>query len=344
MKLENKFFAAFIAVMFAFAIVACEGPAGEDGIAGQDGQDGQDGKDGEEQCGVCHNSTSLLYAKQLEWESSAHGSGGSYSYAGGRNGCAACHAGQSFEVWAETGSFEDAGAAPATPTPQTCYTCHEIHETYSTDDFALKGTQAFNLLGDHTDNIEFDFGDGNQCAKCHQARPRGYGMDPANGSGGEISIGSHWGPHYGTQANMYAGAGGYETAGGNYPTSNLHGSIPNSCVSCHVVEGNHTFAANDASCQSCHNGLEGFDYNGFQTDIAELIATLETHLIDEGVLEVEHEGEKGHPIVTEPPMVLTNDVAGAMFNYLLVYDDGSLGVHNPRYIKALLENSIAVFE
>jgi hypothetical protein len=343
MKLENKFFAALIAVVFAFAFIACEGPAGEDGMDGADGAAGMDGKDGEEQCGVCHNSSSLLYAKQLEWEASMHGSGTSYSYAGGRSGCAACHAGQAFEIWAETGSMEEASVTLATPTPVTCYTCHNIHDSYSTDDYALKGTQAFNLIGDMTDNIEVDMGDANLCGKCHQARPRGYGLDPANG--GDVSItSSHWGPHYGTQTNMFLAAGGYETAGGNYTGNNPHGSIPNGCVSCHTVDGNHTFAANDASCQSCHPGLEGFDYDGFQTEIAEMIMTLEDHLVNLGVIAIEHEGEHGHPVVTDPPTVISNEQAGAMWNYFQVVNDGSHGVHNPRYIKALLENSIAIFE
>ena len=38
---------------------------------------------------------------------------------------------------------------------------------------------------------------------------------------------------------------------------------------------------------------------------------------------------------------LTEVQARASWNYWLIFKDGSLGVHNPRYTRALLRNSIA---
>ncbi len=38
------------------------------------------------------------------------------------------------------------------------------------------------------------------------------------------------------------------------------------------------------------------------------------------------------------------DLAGALWNYVLIKEDRSLGVHNPDYIRDLLETSIAYVE
>lgn len=338
MKITNKFYAALIAVFFAFAFIACEGPAGEDGIAGADGTDGQDGKDGEEQCAVCHNSSSMLYAKQLQYESSMHWLGTSYGR-GSSASCAPCHSNEGFNQWAELGDM-DAVEGAAEPTPPNCRTCHNIHETYTTDDYGLKGTASFNLIGDHTDNAAVDFGKGNMCAKCHQTRARGYNLDPANGSGGEVNINSsHWGPHHGPQSNVVKANGGYEVAGQSYGNSSMHANAVDGCVSCHINENaDHTWAANETFCESCHS--DGIDYEAYQDEMRELVQVLEDALVAEGLLAVEHEGEMGHPVSGE---ITTNDKAGALFNYFMLYEDGSWGVHNPKYFKALAEKSAAVF-
>ena len=41
---------------------------------------------------------------------------------------------------------------------------------------------------------------------------------------------------------------------------------------------------------------------------------------------------------------MTADQAKALYNYMVVYQDHSYGVHNPSYIRALLNNSIALVE
>lgn len=343
MKLTNKFYAAMIAVFFAFAFIACEGPAGEDGIAGADGADGADGKNGEEQCGVCHNSSTLLYAKQLQWEESMHSGGTSFAYAGTRPNCAPCHSGQGFAVWAETGSFDDANIQNDFATNVNCRTCHQIHETYTIDDYALNGTESFDLMGDNVENATVDFGKGNMCSHCHQTRFNDFAFDPSNGSGGEITITStHWGGHHGPQANVVAGEGGYKTAGGTYNSTAAHQNIAEGCVTCHAHgEANHSFEPSIGACQECHTSAEDFDLFTIQTTVKDLLGQLEEALIAEGLLAAGEEGEMGHPIAQ---VTTTNDKAGALYNYLMCYEDGSFGVHNPSYVKALLQNSIKVFE
>ena len=40
------------------------------------------------------------------------------------------------------------------------------------------------------------------------------------------------------------------------------------------------------------------------------------------------------------PQTLISDEAGAIFNYLIVSEDESFGIHNPLYIVALLTNTL----
>lgn len=327
----------------ALMVMSCEGPEGPAGTPGTDGKDGADGKDAQIKCMDCHNESTLLKAKIMQYEGSMHYQGTSYAR-GASGSCAPCHANEGYNNWIESGWDMASTTNIESPTPPACRTCHNIHETYSVDDYALKGTEKFNLQGDLTDNIEIDFGKGNQCAKCHQTRERNIGFDPTNGAGGEININSsHWGPHHGPQSNTVSGKGGYNAGNqADYATTtHSHGKgIADGCVSCHANTANHSFDAQVSSCTSCHESLTTLDYNGVQTEIKEMVAELEAKLIEAGLLAVEHEGEMGHPVSGQ---VVSNDYAGALFNYFIVYEDGSWGVHNPRYIKKLLENSIAVF-
>lgn len=323
----------------ALFIMSCEGPEGPAGTAGQDGADG---KDAQIKCMDCHNESTLLKAKIAQYEGSMHYQGTAYAR-GASADCAPCHSNEGYNIWVKSG-WDAAVAAVETPTPPACRTCHNIHETYSIDDYALKGTNKFNLQGDLTDNIEVDFGKGNLCAKCHQTRERNIGFDPTNGAGGEININSsHWGPHHGPQSNTVSGKGGYNAGDqADYAnTTHTHGKgISDGCVSCHASTKNHTFEVSVTACQNCHSGFTTDNITAYQEDIKFMVAELEDKLVEAGLLSVDNEGTIGSPISGQ---VVSNDYAGALFNYFIVYEDGSWGIHNPRYIKNLLENSIAVF-
>jgi hypothetical protein len=100
----------------------------------------------------------------------------------------------------------------------------------------------------------------------------------------------------------------------------------------------------------CH----GFDINGLQTEVEALIEQLRDLLLAKGSLAAETEYEIGddgviieevvvgyHPVVGNYPAA----EASALWNYILIeIEDGSLGVHNPRYTKDLLEASIAALQ
>jgi hypothetical protein len=180
-----------------------------------------------------------------------------------------------------------------------------------------------------------DFGKGNLCANCHQTRPRSYGLE-LGGADVEINS-SHWGPHHGTQANVFAGSGGYEVAGSVAYTNSAHTTVvSDACVTCHLES--HNFEADTDACEACHADIEDMDYRGIQAEVGLLFDQLAEHLIELGVLELEDGEYHPHSGVT-----VTNAQAGALLNFFMIMEEGSFGVHNAKYTKALLTNSIEVF-
>ena len=95
-----------------------------------------------------------------------------------------------------------------------------------------------------------------------------------------------------------------------------------------------------AGCTGCHSGIEDFDLNSAQTNVMALVDELETILVD---LEYINPQSGLVNASSSAPLELTPDRAGALLNYYFVLEDGSMGVHNPAYTVALLQNSIEVF-
>lgn len=318
-----------------------EGPQGP---AGEDGADGADGLDGEEQCGTCHDMSTDVKARIIQWEASVHATGGNFERNGAR--CAGCHTHEGFMDVLENGATDMvASGTMSNPTPPGCRTCHKIHETYTPEDWQVTASAPVDLImGGETDQ-----GKGNLCVNCHQARDPGTLTEPG---GDDVQITSpYWGPHYGTQSNMIAAMGGFEISGDLAYSTGPHTDMEGGCKTCHMAEpygtqsGGHQMnmsyqyhgsaVGNTAGCQDCHEGIEDFDFAGTQTDVQEMLDELRTELIAQGLLD-----ESDHAV----PGTYPANEAGAVYNYIYVLKDHSLGVHNHRYAKALLANSLAAIQ
>ncbi|MDZ7743029.1 MAG: hypothetical protein U5Q03_15155 [Bacteroidota bacterium] len=330
------FLSLFTALIFASAMImsGCtkEGPAGP---AGKDGTDGTAG------CVQCHDDSEAIFAASVQWEASVHATGGNFE----RNNasCGACHTSQGFLQRIANGTMEADGTIE-NPTPINCYTCHNIHETYTPEDWAFTATEPveFWINGDVV-----DMGRANLCAQCHQARvPNPM---PVVGSTEEVEVTSvRYGPHHGPQGNLLAGSSVYEVPGSINYVNSMHTDIENGCVSCHMAEaygaqaGGHTMGVgydyhghteiNEAGCVACH---EGEDLTALVEEYKEethaLLTELKNMLITEGVLD-----SSGYAIPDTMPMHL----AGAIYNYKFIEEDRSGGIHNPKYTKATLTNTI----
>lgn len=285
-------------------------------------------KDDPSSCAECHDATNLVTGKRTQWDESGHGTGESY-VRGTRASCAGCHSGNAFITMVSAGmSPDEVESGDADPTRQDCRACHMIHETYTETDFALRTEAPVALYA--VDGVTYDGGEGNLCVNCHQ--PRRVLPEPVDGIISGIS--SHWGPHHGPQSAMLLGVAGGGVTG--IPHGHYAG-VQNSCVGCHMGdEDNHTFEPEVERCEGCHAGIEDFDYHGVQTEIQELVDSLGAELLALGL--INENSPDGHPDVTEAP----EDQAIALWNWIYVaHEDKSMGVHNPPYAKALLEEGLA---
>ncbi len=339
-KSTRVLFLVSLLVVVALAMTACgageQGPTGPAGPAGPAGPEGPAGPAGAEAsmadltCTECHNDTAVITGKKAPWEASVHGSGTAAEYAGGRDGCAACHSGASFSKMVAE------GLTPATwegdiadVTHQDCRTCHQIHTTYTGEDWALETTDAVGLYA--FEGVTYDGGAGNLCANCHQPRSLvGEAVD-----GVKKITSTHWGPHHGPQASFLMGQGGAGEVEGK-PSAH-YSMVEDTCVACHLGESdNHTFLPSVAACLGCHTDIEEFDFSGLQAEVQGLLDELKEKLIAGGYLD-----EEGHPVVSEGPAAEVD----AAWNYVLIaLEDKSLGIHNPSYTRDLLEASLAAFE
>ena len=277
-------------------------------------------------CTECHNDTAIITGKKAPWSTSVHGSGTSAEYAGGRDGCTGCHSGASFSKMVAAGETPATYSGTAADvTHQDCRTCHQIHVTYTSEDWALETTAPVALYA--IEGATFDGGNGNLCANCHQPRTTMTATD------GVVNWSStHYGPHHGPQSAMLLGIGGAGPVEGT--PSGHYKEVENTCVGCHLGENqNHTFMPTVAACAECHEGVENFDINGVQTEVAEMLTQLEEALVAKGMWDLEAD----EPVVGEYPEA----EAAAMWNYVYIaHEDKSMGVHNAEYTKALLQASL----
>jgi hypothetical protein len=276
---------------------------------------------------------------QAEFSMSVHRAGlVAVAYAGGRASCAECHSHEGFTQYA---TFGDVLGDVTNPTAWKCNTCHGLHKSFEGQDYALRLSDPINPKYDPASTMDLN-GNSNLCANCHQSRR----AEPNTTNPGEATFkitSSHYGPHHGAQANLVAGVGFAEIAGPvAYPPAGEANHLKMaSCTGCHMApygdeSGGHTWKPSLASCNNCHNSSdEDFNYGGVQTEVHEKLVQLRDRLIELGVVAGDEE-EGYHPVVGEYPMAQ----AQAFFNWVGIEEDRSLGVHNPKYIKALLTNSL----
>jgi hypothetical protein len=283
-------------------------------------------------CTECHNDTTLIVSKQAQFkERSVHGTGEAFIRGEGTD-CAGCHGseGSKARINAHLPPHDPSVEGVKNVSPFNCRTCHNIHTTYTKADFSLTGDdQAVKL--EYTAGT-FDGGKGNLCANCHQIR----NPDPKIPAGGDYKVTSaRFGPHYGTEAPMLLGEGGLGVTGSPGPHYEM---VEDTCVACHMgEERDHTYEPDVARCQACHADAENFDINGVQTEVKAMFDELHTIFVTKGMLD-----EESNTWITsaDKPVTVPEAVAQAMWNFKVVEYDQSMGVHNPAYTKALLQQAL----
>ncbi len=322
------------------------GPAGADGTDGTNGTDGRPGVDGKVTCLVCHSGTNME-AKQAEFAMSIHSSGAiAVDYAGGRASCARCH---SHEGFTQFSVFNSVLGDITNPSAWECNTCHGLHKSFEGDDYALRMIDPVVPVAAANGVMDLK-GNSNLCATCHQSRSAEPGTDKP---GETFALGVRTYPHYSAQSNILFGNGLAEIPGAvDYPDKGTSKHLTmdgGSCVGCHMgtfsaKQGGHSFIPSLKACNDCHGGtpIINYNYGGVQTATQENLDKLRDKLLALGVIveTIEEDGIHYSPVPGTVPMVQ----AQAVFNYLGVKYDRSLGVHNPKYVNAILQNTIAALE
>jgi hypothetical protein len=305
-------------------------------------KEGPQGADGNATCGTCHDNTAEVEIKIDQWSASRHANGGTnFENAGG---CAPCHTSQGFQqiILTDTTALT---AAVEDPANISCYTCHKIHDTYSESDWDLRKTEATPSWLAGTTN---DLGKANLCAQCHQPRVS-YKVPDVNNPEGTYTVGStRFGPHHGPQSSTLTGTA-YYLVGSGYNNSS-HAAIQDACVTCHMASamgyyaGGHTFkvysdeesAYNLAGCAPCHTEEEAqANIDELTASVTDLMTQLGTKLVAAGIYNPA--GTSGTAVKGD----YTNKVAGAYWNFISIMEDKSGGVHNPKFVEKVLENTIA---
>jgi hypothetical protein len=248
-------------------------------------------------------------------------------YAGGRPSCNGCHSGGGFSDRIAQGiKTSDIKTADPNPSHIDCRACHQIHTTYTASDWALETSAPVKF---EAIDATFDGGNGNLCANCHQTRtPFPAAKD------GKVKVDStHWGGHHGPEATLLLGVGG---AGGvtGKPASH-YTAVKDTCVGCHMggsgPNAYHGFMPVVATCVQCHADAKSFDINGKQTEIKDKLEKVKAALIAKKLMD-----KNGVIIVGD----YSEAQAAALWNFLLVEEDKSNGVHNVAYANALLDQAL----
>jgi hypothetical protein len=184
------------------------------------------------------------------------------------------------------------------------------------------------------------YGPAQTCVQCHHARRNTSNVQ------GQIANGyGHFGPHGSPQMDMFIGAGSYQIDGYVYDGDHGHQDINNGCVKCHMVRETelhgetvqhpfHTWQPTVGNCEPCHIGIPDFNVNGLQTEVQDSLNVLAVQFgyIDWHDLETNWDSQADGVLVWERE---------AIYAGFFVYEDGSMGIHNPSYALSLLGNAIA---
>ncbi|MBI9041759.1 multiheme c-type cytochrome [Lutibacter sp.] len=333
-------------------IMGPQGLAGVDGVNGVDGTDGTNGVDGTASCVACHNNLNKEHAEEsylvsIHAKETLHTDRGTgdiitTSAYTNRSGCVQCHTSGGYidsmnGVELKGGSGYPSGLAYSGNQAITCTTCHGTHSTF---DFANDGFDYALRAGimpvalDQDPAYAMDMGSSNTCVKCHQPR----GLPPTVGdASGNVKLNGRFGPHHGPQSTLLEGIQGAMYAGSAVypaPKSATH-RTGSSCTSCHMGQqdegehnGLHSWHPSEKACLTCHTNGAPSEVSGYAADME----TLKTLLIAKGAFDGTADAFTSNSVPLK--------VAQAAWNFALLREDRSNGIHNPGYAKALLKNSI----
>lgn len=331
------------------------------------------------QCENCHGPGDDAHTSTLSFEStvctqchaqypdyiqSAHylNSGRNNLHMAESTGCAGCHTGQGFVnemIRGEALVFPNM-ATPNNPanmiepelqSPIGCATCHDPHTATHPDEPNVGKSLQLRTSGEVTapQGWTVDAGESKVCVMCHSNKRDVTYLEQY------LDQGQSRGPHGNTQSDVFYGEG-VITWGENFSDSPHKFLLPEGCINCHMVDGDHSWSmvASDGTektetCMQtgCHSAgtITTFDrtsrsdfdgdgtIEGVGTEIEGLLEQLREVLPkkDDGTLYTS--GFNNAPLT-----VLELE---AYWNYNVINSDGSNGVHNTQFVVQVLKETIS---
>ncbi|MGE5436346.1 MAG: ammonia-forming cytochrome c nitrite reductase subunit c552 [Syntrophothermus sp.] len=308
-------------------------------------------------CAQCHDEP-WRHNKYSEYENSLHSEAlwsssfaqGSTSQNNSLANCIRCHDGKGYVNFTKGLTTNTTGMKSYNQTMIGCSTCHDPHG--NTNTASLRFTPAASDTLATGLNIAGIGGAGHTCMNCHKARGNGDL---------QVAIGvtsSRFGPHHSVQTDVLLGKNAVVFGSTPFLSSEAHKTaITDACAGCHMYAtvdtgnvnrdkvGGHSFRVtnpetgfdNTRACQSCHglkNSFDDFvavsDYDGdgtiesYQNEVIGLSTILKALL----------------PVTVDSTNYNTVVKRKAYWNYQMIANDGSNGVHNPKFAIDVLTKSI----
>lgn len=305
-----------------------------------------------------------------EWSTAGHASTKEpLSYAGVRDGCMPCHAGNGLERYGSANPLKPGTAIinnPADkvnsfmfdphkaelPSPIGCASCHSGPGA----EIMKSGVIPAKLNVYSGGTADLKVGNKNAlCYTCHNGR-RDTDKIYKDWSDPKVTNINVY-PHHGWGA-LVTGQGGMEYPGVTYAQSTTHQSL--GCISCHMAktkEGyvSHEFKPNIATCNKCHPGQTEFTMGGsLKKELETKMVTLEKLILAKipGAVKVGVDNatapavDKDGKRIDASKVTSVEALVGA-YNYALIIQElehGAAGAHNPKYARALLDESIKALQ
>jgi hypothetical protein len=316
-------------------------------------------------CNQCHNAiidgaVSGKHNLGAYWLASAHATMSNSALPTGHAtsaSCEPCHTGTGF-VKFQNNKTTPGYSAPADyadgANAVTCAVCHDSHSAANPNQ--LRTVSVDSLVNGYKPTIG---GKGQLCMNCHHERSNVAKSVTATAPMYGFAK-SRFGAHHSPQADIFLGQDAYQY--GQNLSVQTHGIVGDACVTCHMptltngssVHSSHAMTMDSAGvngCKTCHPTAtdiasiktRNMDYDGngkvegFQTEVAGLLAQLKAKL----PLDATGEPMTGYATAADSLKIANKpNVVQGIWNYYLVKNDGSMGVHNPQYVVAILKASI----
>jgi hypothetical protein len=303
-----------------------------------------------EVCGDCH--TGSHHPTFEEWEMAGHS--GIVAFlandfvSGARvNSCGECHSGEFYyrAILNTETVGEDAfeGMDVEDLIAIECAICHDPHartgnapEVPDGRDFQLRFPEVANPIATNTTDAATNAARFNLCGQCHHSRGRSWDSNVR-------------GPHNSVQANVYVGEMATPEEEDSDPLvfsrNSVHSFATEQCATCHMYRqdfesevapaiAGHDFEVNKDSCDSagCHpsRAIAESIQATLTAEVDGRIEDIKDRLGDESTWQYSSAGGPG---------AVSENVAKVRFLVSYIEADGSKGIHNPDYVRSMLDKA-----